>query len=87
MTPTIGFRFTPDFTSDTWNEFSGYREAYDTLSNTFDYNIFTGNIMGTPTKGQSGSLTFSLGNTVQMKVKTPKDTVNTSKKVSIFDRL
>lgn len=87
MTPSVGFRYVPDFTAENWRNFSGYREAYDTLSNTFDYNIFTGNIVGAPTRGQSGALTFSLNNTVQMKVKTPKDTVNTTKKVSIFDRL
>lgn len=87
LTPNIGFTYTPDFANEQWQQFSGYRSAYDTLGNQSNYNIFTGNIVGNPSRGKSGSINFTLKNTIQMKVKTPKDTVNATKKVSIFDNL
>ena len=79
--PTISFTYRPDFGLAKY----GY---YDySLSETNPYNHYSDGIFGVPSRGESNLISFALNNNVEMKVRTPKDSVNQSKKVSIFDNL
>jgi hypothetical protein len=55
------------------------------------YSIFGGegtsfsSVFGSPPRGKSGSMSFSLGNNLEMKVRSKKDTINGEKKVMLID--
>lgn len=65
ITPSISFRYTPDFSSD----FYGYYvTGSDTLGNNLKYDLFTGTaIGGTPSKATK-TLTYSINNIFQAKL-------------------
>lgn len=89
MTPSISFNYTPDFTHDRWGY---YREVPGTRSENTEpqlYNRFENNPLGSPTRGQIGSIGFNLGNIVEMKVNDFKDTTkkNATKKIKILESL
>ena len=79
ITPNIGFTYRPDFGTEQY----GYYGSGGVLTSYSIYNIG----YGAPPSGETGSISFSLNNNLEMKVKTPKDTVSSTKKVPIFDVL
>jgi len=87
MTPSIGFSLRPDF----GRESLGYYKTVqtDNQGNFRKYSIFNdgafSSIYGTPTQGKSGAVNFSLGNNLEMKVRSLKDTVTGTKKVKLID--
>lgn len=87
LTPTFSINYIPDYTAEKWRKFSGYREVVDTLGNVHYFTPLNNNVAGKPGIGKRGSFDLGLSNTIQMKVKTPKDTVNATKKVSLLDKL
>jgi len=86
MTPSVSFGFTPDM-QGVMPDY--YREVQrDTLGRTSVYSIFENGIYGTPSiRGRAGSVSLSLANNIEMKVRDTRDTVNQSRKVKILDRL
>jgi hypothetical protein len=75
MKPSIGFSYNPDLRKP----FNGYRMVQrDTLGTMEEYNIYQGQPYGYPTQAESGSINFSLGNNLEMKVR-GNDTANTKK--------
>ncbi len=85
LTPTISFSGSPDFGS----KFFGYYGSYDytnsageTLTNNYSY--FTNSLYGVPGRGKTGSLSVSLANNLEMKVKTDNDTIG-EKKISLIE--
>ncbi|MCF0177683.1 MAG: LPS-assembly protein LptD [Bacteroidales bacterium] len=55
---------------------------------TYEYNRFSGMIYSPPSKGKSGSLSFSFGNNLEAKVKNPKDTTGKGTQiVKLIDQL
>ncbi len=86
--PSVGFSYVPDFTT----EKLGYYRVYQTNAEGKQalYSIFgTGSFspFGTPPQGNSGSVNFSLGNNLEIKVRSKKDTVTGLKKVMLIDNL
>lgn len=82
--PSVGFSFTPDFGT----EQLGYWKTVQTNANgtIADYSIFEGNsIVGSPSNQKSGTINFGLGNNIEMKVRSLKDTVTGTKKVMLID--
>lgn len=85
MTPTISFNYNPDFSDPSYGYYktivSNAAIPYPTTSNT--YSIFPD---GFPSPGKQAGISFSLDNTIQMKLK-PKttDTSGKARKVSILD--
>jgi hypothetical protein len=74
--PSIGFSYNPDLRK----RFNGYRSVQkDTLGNMEEYNIYQGQPYGYPTQGESGSINFSLGNNLEMKVRSKSDTTGVKK--------
>jgi len=91
ITPSVGFRYRPDYSED---KFGYYRTVQtDTSGATQTYSIFNGGtnawrgIYGSPSTGKFGSLTFSIVNNVQMKVKTRKDSLNPTRKIKLIENL
>lgn len=79
MTPNVGFTYRPDFGTTQY----GYYGSGGSLTSYSIYNIG----YGAPPSGETGAVSFSLNNNFEMKVKTPKDSINATKKVPIFDAL
>lgn len=79
--PSIGLSYKPDFGSQKYGYYNN-----DTIAE-LNYNRYAGAIFGSPTIGEAQSVMFSLDNNIEMKVKTFKDSIATSKKVSLFDAI
>ncbi|HET7733500.1 MAG TPA: putative LPS assembly protein LptD, partial [Paludibacter sp.] len=94
VTPSFGFSYMPDFGDPMWGYYGTYiKQVADSKDptifhdETVEYSHYAGSLYGAPGKGKSGSLNFSLGNNVEMKVRNDKDTTGTApfKKVSLID--
>ena len=82
--PSLSFGYTPDFTTEKFDYFQDVQ--VDSLGNRQLLSRYNGFVFGSPTKGNSGSIGFSLQNTLEMKIK-KSDTSSTSKKVHILRNL
>ncbi len=84
MTPGIGFSYQPDFTEDKWNTYYSTKlDTADESASVLSYFSESGGNFGG--KGNSGSITFRLQNTIQAKVRDRKN--GGVKKVSWIDQL
>lgn len=88
ISPSISFSGTPE----QGTHFNGWRTLtyVDTLGvqRSYDYNIYSGQLNSVPGKGKSASMTISIGNNLEAKVRDKNDTTGTgSKKVKILDQL
>jgi hypothetical protein len=89
MTPTIGFSFVPDMKNLVPNYYKSYTKyaATDSAADV-NYLIYERSLFQPPNvQGRSGSINFSLGNSLEMKIKSDKDTVTGVKKVKIIETL
>jgi len=82
--PTISFGYTPDFTTEKFDYFQDVQ--VDSLGNRQLLSRYNGFVFGSPAMGNSGSIGFSLQNTLEMKVK-KSDTSSTSKKIHLLRNL
>ena len=87
MTPSVSFNGSPDFGSN----FFGYYGSYDYTDaqgrqQTRRYNYFPNALFGVPSEGKNGSVTFSLSNNLEMKVKSDADSTG-EKKISLIENL
>lgn len=85
ITPRITLSYQPDFS----NEKYGYYKTVqsDTLGNTETYSIMENGIYGSPSKNKNGNINFSLGNILEMKIKSKKDTIKTFKKIKLIENI
>jgi hypothetical protein len=86
MRPTLGASYSPEFEGK--RQF-GYRNAVlDSTGVEQTYSIFEGGIMGRPSGAASARLNFNLGNNLEIKIKSEKDTANGGvKKVKLIESL
>ena len=88
MTPTVSMSYRPDFGNSKYGFYDWY-EYYNPNTGEVvrrDYSFYANEVYGVPSRGESGSLSYSLGNTLEMKVKTDKDTTG-FKKINILESL
>ena len=85
MTPSISISYSPDFSDPSYGFYKTVQ--VDTLGRTAKYSIFDKSVYGGPSSGKSGTIGFGLGNNLEMKVRSSKDTVNNFKKIKIFESL
>ena len=88
MSPSVSVSFTPDFSDPKYgfyDRFQYYDKKNDKVVN-YKYSYYDGYLYGSPGSSKSGRLSFSLGNTLEMKVKTDKDTTG-FKKISLLESL
>ena len=88
ITPSISFNFSPEKAT----HFNGYRTLnyVDTLGVTrsLDYNIYSGQVNSPPGRGKTASMSLSIGNNVEAKVRDLQDTTGTgTKKIKLIDNL
>ena len=84
VTPSIGLSYNPDFSKDFWNYYDTY---YDVNGVAQLYSMFQGNIYGTPPSGKAGRINYSLGNNLEIKVPSRKDTITGMKKIKLIEDL
>lgn len=84
FTPTIGLSYTPDFSDPRWNVYGHYT---DTAGTDQIYNMYANALYGSPSMTRSGRLTYSFGNTLDMKVPSKSDTITGLKKVTLIESL
>ena len=85
LTPTVSFSYAPDFGNSRY----GYWETYqktdaDGNVSLVSYSPYSNGKYGVPGKGQTGNVSFSLSNNLEMKVKSDKDSTGV-KKISLID--
>lgn len=84
MRPQIGAGWNPDYMG---SERFGYRTVQsDTTGKTQRYSIFEEGIVGHPSGGPSASINFGLGNNLEMKIRSNRDTANGGvKKIKLIE--
>ena len=85
LTPQVSFSYAPDFGSSRYGYWETYQKT-DSAGNVslVSYSPYSGSLFGVPGKGKTGSISFSLANNVEMKVKSDDDSTG-YKKLSIID--
>ena len=88
LSPSVAVSVSPE----KGKAFNGWRTLsyVDTLGipHTYDYNIYAGQVNSAPGKGRSATMSFSLANNLEAKVRSASDTTGTgSKKVKLLDQL
>ena len=85
LTPQVSFTYAPDFSASRYGYYQTYQKT-DAEGNVslVEYSPYTGALYGVPGKGKTGSISVSLTNNVEMKLRSDEDTVG-FKKVSIID--
>jgi hypothetical protein len=87
MTPTISFTGAPDFGSSFFGYYGTYDRPNDDGTYTqVKYSKFPNTLYGVPSQGKTGSVSFSLANNLEMKVKSEDDSIG-EKKVSLIENL
>jgi len=87
LIPSLSFGYTPDFTDPSFDYFQEVR--VDSAGNTQLLSRYNGFVFGSPAQGNSGSIGFTLQNTLEMKVRTKNDSTSedNTKKVHILRNL
>ena len=85
LTPNISFSYRPDFSKENFGYYKTIQS--DTLGNTQTYSVMQNGIYGSPGSSKSGNINFSLGNLIDMKVRSKKDTTKTLKKVTLLQSM
>lgn len=85
LTPQVSFSYAPDFSSSRYGYYQTYqRTNADGSVDLVEYSPYEGALYGVPGKGRTGSVSFSLANNIEMKVRSDKDSTG-FKKLSIID--
>lgn len=85
MTPNVGFSYSPDFGDPSRGN---YQEVQiNPEGDTRVLSKYQGFAYGGPSLGESASVSFSLNNNIEMKVKTKNDSIEEFQKVKIFDNI
>ena len=87
FSPSVSYSMSPDFSAARY----GYYDTYVYTDSkgevrTVEYSPYSGSMYGVPGKGKSGTLSVSVGNNVEMKVRSDKDTTGV-RKISLIDEL
>lgn len=83
VTPSLSFTYTPDFGKPFWGYYKTYFDAQGAIT---PYSIFEGSIFGSPSSGLVQSVGLSIGNNLEMKIRSKSDSTGV-KKVKIFENL
>jgi len=93
VSPSISLSYSPEKGTrfNGWRTLEGYYDSYGKYHQPLDYNIYnvsTHNSNSAPGKGQNGSMSISIGNNFEAKVRDLRDTTgNGTKKVKLLDQL
>lgn len=82
LKPTIGFSYKPDFSDPKYGYYKSYQT--DASGNVGTYSPYSGNQYGVPGAGESASITFGLQQSLEMKVRSQRDTTG-SRKITLIN--
>ena len=85
ISPNLSFTYRPDFSDEKFGYYKTVQK--DENGESESYSIMSNGIYGSPSNRESGSIRFSLGNILDMKVRNKKDTVETTKKIKLIESL
>lgn len=88
MTPSIGVSYRPDFGTDLFGYYRDLNYVNAQGQQVHNrYNLYNGHIFGSVSPGKTASITFSLDNNLEAKVRTidKQDSTETYKKISLID--
>ncbi|MDR0757740.1 MAG: LPS-assembly protein LptD [Tannerella sp.] len=87
MEPSVSLNYTPDFGDPRYGFWKNY-EYVDRNGQTVtgSYSPFNGQLYGVPGQGEQGSVSFSLDNNVEAKIRSSRDSTG-ERKVSLIDNL
>lgn len=83
VTPQLSFSYSPDFADPGFGYFRNY---YNDRGELTPYSIFDRGIIGSPSSGLQQSLGINIGNNLEMKVRSRKDSTGV-RKIKIFETL
>ena len=85
VTPSVSFSYAPDFSASRYGYYESYQKT-DANGNVtmVEYSPYQGGTYSPPGKGKTGSLSFDLGNNLEMKVRSDDDSTG-FKKISLID--
>lgn len=87
LTPTISFSYAPDFGSRRYGYYDYYQKTdADGNVSLVGYSPYEHGMYSVPGRGRSGNISIDLGNNLEMKIKSDKDSIGV-KKISIIDEL
>ncbi len=84
MTPTVSFSYTPDFSRQKYGYYNTVQT--DSLGTTKTYSPYSSNAYGAPSSGENMSMSFSLTQSLEMKVLSKRDTSGV-RKVKLIESL
>ena len=88
FTPSVSYSMAPDFSAARYGFYDTYVYTDDKGEvRTVEYSPYSGSMFGVPGKGKSGTLSMSVGNSLEMKVHSDRDTARTDRIVSLIDEL
>jgi hypothetical protein len=79
VNPSVGYSFQPDFAQEKY----GYYQTFHVGNQVIQKSRHDGFIYGSSQSGRQGNISFNIGNTLEMKVRGEKDTVD--RKVSLLN--
>ena len=85
FTPTLSYNLSPDFSAARYGFYDTY--VYTDKNGevrTVEYSPYSGSLYGVPGKGKSGSLSMSVGNNIEMKIRDDRDSI---RKIVLIDEL
>ena len=85
LTPQVSLSYAPDFSASRYGYYQTYQKT-DANGNVslVEYSPYQNGLYGVPGKGKTGSISFDLGNNIEMKIRDSNDSL---KKVSLIDEL
>lgn len=87
LKPSVSYSYAPDFSASSYGYYQTYQKT-DAQGNVslVEYSPYQGALFGVPGRGKTGSISMSIDNNVEMKVKSDRDTTGV-RKISIIDQL
>ena len=87
LKPSVSFSYAPDFSSHRYGFWDSYQKTdADGNVTLVEYSPYQNMLYGTVSKGKTGSISLDIGNNIEMKIKSDKDSTG-FKKISIIDEL
>lgn len=82
INPALSMNFTPDFSDPSLGFYNFY---LDKLGNKVFYSKTEDGMFGSPPRGRSGIVSFNLGNNLEMKVGSKKDSIKNERKIVLLE--
>jgi len=87
ITPSVSLRYAPDFSDPSYGFYKQYQKTdADGNVTMVNYDPYQGMTFGSVSKGKQGTISFDIGNNLEMKVKSEDDSTG-FKKISLIDEL